>query len=128
MADMARNLNFLNKMDSARSLKFKPGGILNMAVYLNFKDGGYVVYLNFKYRGHGGIFEFKIWWSSMNLQGGGTLNMADTARSLNLNMVESINMAVFVNLKYGGIFKNGGKFKFQDGRNYKMAEYLNMAA
>jgi hypothetical protein len=42
----------------AGSLNFKHGGILNMTVYLNFKDGGYAVYLNFKYGGHGGIFEF----------------------------------------------------------------------
>jgi hypothetical protein len=46
----------------AGSLNFKHGGILKMAVYLNFKDGGSAVYLNcnravylnFKY---GGIFK-----------------------------------------------------------------------
>jgi hypothetical protein len=51
---------FLDMTDSARSLKFKHGAILNTAVYLNFKDGGYAVimncnravYLNFNYGGH----------------------------------------------------------------------------
>jgi hypothetical protein len=32
----------------AGNLNFKHGGILKMAVYLNFKDGGSAVYLNFK--------------------------------------------------------------------------------
>jgi hypothetical protein len=39
-------------------------------------------------------------------------------------------------IKYGGVceftrwlyFRYGCIFKFQDGRNYKIAEYLNMAA
>jgi hypothetical protein len=37
------------------SLNFKPGGILKIAIYLNFKDGDSAVHLNFK---DGCIFEF----------------------------------------------------------------------
>jgi hypothetical protein len=59
---------------SARSKKVKHGGILNMAVYLNFKEGGnavylhcdMAVYLNFKY---GGIFKY-----------GGKFKMAEITR------------------------------------------------
>jgi hypothetical protein len=53
------------------------------------------------------------------------LNMAVL---LKLRKAESLNMAAFVNLLDCCIFKYGGKFKFQDGRNFKIAEYLNMAA
>jgi hypothetical protein len=42
-------------------------------------------------------------------------------------MAGSLNMAAFVNLQDGCTFKYGGKCEFQDGRNYKMVEYLNMA-
>jgi hypothetical protein len=43
----------------------------------------------------------------LNLKDGGILNMADIARSLNLKMAESLNMAAFVNLQDGCIFKYG---------------------
>jgi hypothetical protein len=67
-------------MYSARSLKFKHGGILNMAVYLNFKAGGYAVILNCN-------------------------------RAVYLNFKDG-GYAKYLNFKYGGIFKEGGKFKF----------------
>jgi hypothetical protein len=74
-------------MDSARSLNFKHGGILNMTVYLNFKDGGYAVivncnravYLNFN-------TAERLKWRKF--QDGGILNMA-----------------VCLNIKDGGIFE-----------------------
>jgi hypothetical protein len=42
------------------------------------------------------------------------------AESLNLKMADTVvilncNMAVYLNFKYGGIFKDDGKFKFKDG-------------
>jgi hypothetical protein len=48
----------------------------------------------------------------LNLQVGGILNMADTARRLNLKMAKSLNVAAFVNLQDDRIFKYGGKFKY----------------
>jgi hypothetical protein len=55
MADTARSLNFLNMAETARclneqhgylcgNLNCKHGGILKMAVYLNFKSGGIFEY------------------------------------------------------------------------------------
>jgi hypothetical protein len=67
----------------------------------------------------------------LNLKVGGISNMAvflNMAVLLKLKKAESLNMAAFVNLLDDCIFKYGGKFKFQNGRSSKVAEYLNMAA